>query len=518
MPVDTLKVKPSPSTPTSPSRRAFAYIAKFLSLPRKKFSSISSSNGTSNSKDDISSITSKTPSPFGSKADRSQSQYDRFIGKLQSAGGILGSSSGSNSNKLGNGNLPNYPIYVSACLYGTVPADCANHISSVQKSGNMTEQYFPSNRSPKRTHKSQGAEESLKNEHTTQLQKCHSTPSSKELADRNRLNSNTPLLVRPSTTPEKCDEKDKENNSPPRPNSAASASSLSINFNPEIYPEKYSSRFLKIPPDELNMMEAVKLPTFVEEYEWIATNMLSLFKNVFTIYDTISIFCQPKNAKCREMKGVNDEKFYRDLFKNTQDLTHAPRYIQWVYERCTEIIANQDFFPTKYGEEFGEDFMHNMTVMARWLYNIISHLYYAHFVHLVQFDNMHLYLNQTLAHLVLFTDEFNILSAKERSSLWDLIKFIVPKGSLKETRLAPLKDKEASGNSKKDKKEREKEKSQISDPSNPNISNQNLTLNLNSSASNKFNSNKSSNSVSPNSKNSTSLIEGEISCEGILQL
>lgn len=445
LPMDTLKVKTSPSTPTSPSRRAFALLAKFLNLPRKKFNSISS-NGTNNSRErelrdssgdgDRLSLASKTPSAFGLKA-------DRFIGKLASAsGGILGGASGGlGSIQSAGKNLPTYPVYISACLYGTVPVDCITHF-------NMSDQYFPKSKENSPARMSPG-----KRKRVSDARIIREAGDEKDLQsakeNRNPQASSTGFLNNRQQS-SASEFKDKSNESQPLIERAASAtvevqggtggspgagkttSSLSINFNPEIYPEKYASRFLKIPPEEHDIVDAVKLPSFVGEQEWVATQMLSLFKNVFTIYDTISSKCLPRNADCREMKGVNNEKYYRDLFKNTQDLTHAPRYIQWVYERCTEIIADQGIFPTKYGEEFSEDFNRQMGVMARWLYSIISHMYHAHFIHLLQLDNLHLYLNQVLAHLVLFTDEFGILTAKERRSLSDLIKFLTPKGSLKE--------------------------------------------------------------------------------------
>lgn len=213
--------------------------------------------------------------------------------------------------------------------------------------------------------------------------------------------------------------------------------SLPVNLNPELYPEKYTSRFLIKPSNNQNniidLHQIIKLPNYIQENEWIATHVLNIFKNVFTVYETISCFCLPKNKNCREMAGVGHEKFYRNLnstnqnfSKDTQDLTHASRYIFWVYEKCTKIIMDQNYFPTKYGGSFCSHFKQEMSNICLLLYSIISHMYYAHFIHMLQFDNLHIYLNQILAHLCLLSFKFNLLDKSKFDSLKNLIKFLLP--------------------------------------------------------------------------------------------
>ena len=58
--------------------------------------------------------------------------------------------------------------------------------------------------------------------------------------------------------------------------------------------------------------------------------------------------------------------------------------------------------------------------MLRYLFNVISHLYYAHFARLRQLD-LHVYLSVVFKHFTYFVREFTLLDRRETASLDDLV-------------------------------------------------------------------------------------------------
>ena len=58
--------------------------------------------------------------------------------------------------------------------------------------------------------------------------------------------------------------------------------------------------------------------------------------------------------------------------------------------------------------------------MLRFLFNVLSHLYYAHFLCIRQLD-LHGYLNVVFKHFIYFVREFNLLDPRDTMSLDDLV-------------------------------------------------------------------------------------------------
>jgi len=59
--------------------------------------------------------------------------------------------------------------------------------------------------------------------------------------------------------------------------------------------------------------------------------------------------------------------------------------------------------------------------MLRFLFNVLSHLYYAHFLRIRQLD-LHGYLNVVFKHFIYFVRQYNLLDRKDTESLDDLVE------------------------------------------------------------------------------------------------
>ena len=145
---------------------------------------------------------------------------------------------------------------------------------------------------------------------------------------------------------------------------------------------------------------------------------LSIYNQISTIFDTISPNCT--NSTCQS-QGLKTE--YLDSSHQTSD------HLSSIVSKSNEIISNPSVFPTKHGEDFGDEFFDSIQQLLKNCISIMTHLYSKHLPQLIQFGNLHLYLNQLLLHLVLFGEEYRVLEAETRQPLDDLIGYLLPKGT-----------------------------------------------------------------------------------------
>jgi len=171
------------------------------------------------------------------------------------------------------------------------------------------------------------------------------------------------------------------------------------------------SQFLRWSHDELNILELIKLPEQTLEQEWIASQALSIYNHISTIYNTVSTTSTNKPD-------------YLDSRSET-----SPDILNSIISKSNEIISSSSVFPTKHGEDFGDEFFDSIQQLIKNCFTIMTHLYSKHLPQLIQFGNLHLYLNQLLLHLVLFGDEYRVLEAETRQPLDDLIGYLLPKGT-----------------------------------------------------------------------------------------
>jgi len=176
------------------------------------------------------------------------------------------------------------------------------------------------------------------------------------------------------------------------------------------------SQFLRWSHDELNILELIKLPDQTLQQEWIASQALSIYNQISTIFDTISPNSTYQSTQVPKAECIDSSRESSD-------------YLSSIISKSNEIISNPLVFPTKHGEDFGDEFFDSIQQLLKNCISIMTHLYSKHLPQLIQFGNLHLYLNQLLLHLVLFGDEYRVLEAETRQPLDDLIGYLLPKGT-----------------------------------------------------------------------------------------
>ena len=71
-------------------------------------------------------------------------------------------------------------------------------------------------------------------------------------------------------------------------------------------------------------------------------------------------------------------------------------------------------------QNFSDNYSIEIKKMLRFLFHVISHIYYAHFARLRQLE-LHFYLNVVFKHFTYLVREFDLLDRRDTSSLDDLV-------------------------------------------------------------------------------------------------
>jgi len=178
------------------------------------------------------------------------------------------------------------------------------------------------------------------------------------------------------------------------------------------------AEFLRENSTDENLLSVVSKPQYVDTKEWIATHTISLFHNINLIYGTISEYCTAET--CPLMQGPCQTNYVWVEERGKKLKCTAAQYIDYVMTFCQKSISNQKLFPTKYASVFEENFEIEMKRIHRFLFHVISHLYFAHSVRLLHIQ-MHHHLNTVFRHFFLITSRHQLLEARDFACLDDLI-------------------------------------------------------------------------------------------------
>ncbi|CAK8686322.1 unnamed protein product [Clavelina lepadiformis] len=175
------------------------------------------------------------------------------------------------------------------------------------------------------------------------------------------------------------------------------------------------------PSVAIDLSKIIHKPADVDTKEWVATHTISLFHNANLLYGTVSEFCTAES--CPIMQGPCQMQYTWVEERGKKLKCTAPQYIDYVMTYCQKCVTNQELFPTKYAQTFSDNFHTEIKKMLRFLFHVISHMYYAHFARVRQLD-LHRYLNMVFRHFTYFVREFSLLDRRETFSLDDLVDML----------------------------------------------------------------------------------------------
>ncbi|KPP59938.1 MOB kinase activator 2-like [Scleropages formosus] len=201
------------------------------------------------------------------------------------------------------------------------------------------------------------------------------------------------------------------------------ALSLCRNNNSKVAPSLAEKPYLQkayvsegIGPMDTRALSA--LPRGLDRAEWIASNALAFFKLVSLLCGATSEFCTTRS--CPTATGPGNKTYYWTDEHGRKVKCSAPLYADYAMSYIQELLTDEEVFPTRAGCPFPTGYIFLVQKVFSYLFHMLAHLYQAHFDNIVVAE-MHPHLNTLLAHLVTFTQEFELLEPSETAPLEDLI-------------------------------------------------------------------------------------------------
>lgn len=77
-----------------------------------------------------------------------------------------------------------------------------------------------------------------------------------------------------------------------------------------------------------------------------------------------------------------------------------------------KLIENESIFPTLYGKAFSNDFDSAVRTILRYIYQVLAHLYAAHFEQFIKLELV-AHLNMVARHAFAFNAMFRLLNDKD---------------------------------------------------------------------------------------------------------
>jgi len=175
--------------------------------------------------------------------------------------------------------------------------------------------------------------------------------------------------------------------------------------------------------DESMLQRFCTLPAGVDLNEWLATHTMALFHHVNALYGA-DVLCTKDSCPVMCCPGSPILLWIDD--KNKKTKYSAADYINHVLSFCQDATVNEEYFPTKYGNQFSPTFESHMKRVCRLLWHCIGHLCSSHWD---QLDILTLRPQAciVLAHLYHFSATFDVLDSKELAIMRQTLSTMRPK-------------------------------------------------------------------------------------------
>ncbi|CAB3400727.1 unnamed protein product [Caenorhabditis bovis] len=166
--------------------------------------------------------------------------------------------------------------------------------------------------------------------------------------------------------------------------------------------------------DEKMVEKITSLPQGIDEREWIAHNILGLFDHVNALCGTVTEICTPITCQHMSYPGTSKASYQDD--RNKRQYYPAMQYIDCVMSQCETMSRQEDIFPTKYGNVFGDNFVPSVKKMLRYMWHCMGHLYIKHWNELGILQ-LRPQCAMVLAHISVMGRTFNLLDPKDQHNV-----------------------------------------------------------------------------------------------------
>lgn len=182
---------------------------------------------------------------------------------------------------------------------------------------------------------------------------------------------------------------------------------------------------LKIAIVEYNdLLKLIKLQNSIDQNEWLAFNTKMYFEQINVLYGAIADHCTPQS--CPTMNAPLNNQFHLLDEKGKKCKYSASQYIDTILTQTAKIISDEQLFPSQVGHPFAANFESLIKKLHKNLYQILAHMYHAHYKELV-YLKLNTYVNSIYFHLLIFSKSFNILEEKDIEIMHALNKSLMNK-------------------------------------------------------------------------------------------
>eukprot|EP00448_Togula_jolla_P023830 CAMPEP_0170590060 /NCGR_PEP_ID=MMETSP0224-20130122/11668_1 /TAXON_ID=285029 /ORGANISM="Togula jolla, Strain CCCM 725" /LENGTH=238 /DNA_ID=CAMNT_0010913831 /DNA_START=55 /DNA_END=771 /DNA_ORIENTATION=+ len=165
--------------------------------------------------------------------------------------------------------------------------------------------------------------------------------------------------------------------------------------------------------------EAVKLPPYVQEDEWIVAKTLGIYEevtHVVSLMEDLCGECKLMNAgKCITYAWANADG------SQSRKVT-AKEYMRNLLDFANEVLSDRELIPLD-GRDFPdpEAFRKTIKVVLKRTFRVYAHAYIVHFQKIRDLD-VEGQMNYCFKHFLFFVREFDLVTEKEMEPLMDLIR------------------------------------------------------------------------------------------------
>jgi len=166
------------------------------------------------------------------------------------------------------------------------------------------------------------------------------------------------------------------------------------------------------------LKEAVKLPAFVDEKDWIASQAIRVNEEILKVVNILGVTGLCTRHSCPTMTaGRNVVYRLKDGAHDVPREVPAHEYMRMMVDSAHELLVN---IVPRDGGPYPKDFMDQMRTLHRRSFRVFAHAYLDHIDDFVQME-AEAHLNCCFKQFLFFVREFDLVTSEDMKPLQALI-------------------------------------------------------------------------------------------------
>ncbi|CAI4226503.1 unnamed protein product [Auanema sp. JU1783] len=171
-----------------------------------------------------------------------------------------------------------------------------------------------------------------------------------------------------------------------------------------------------------NFAEVVRLPEGEDRQEWLAVNIVDIFKQIKMVMGTLYEACTSES--CPLMTAGPRYEYYWTHSSGRKLSTSAARYIDYVMTWVQDQLDDEAVFPSQLGDPFPPNFEDVCVSIMKRIFRVYAHVYKSHADKMRELKAT-AHLNTSFKQFILFALQFDLIPDIEMEPIRDIIVKIV---------------------------------------------------------------------------------------------